>query len=196
MIPIRLGTPQQFVTLRNFLLSAPYTEPEICRRVGIASIYEFRTVREGRAVDPVLRDTLDVLIRLFLDGEAVGSDIVRARVPDDALGAMGELGLLVPSPESGETYAATVLLYPTESLFIISDLALGVDAVPAPPAADAVYPAITTNTQTFLAGLPPTPCDSFLDLCSGTGIAALTAARYARRTWAVDITERAMRYAQ
>src|SRR5215217_7369387 len=140
MIPIRLGTPQQFVTLRNFLLSASYTGPEICRRVGIASIYEFRTVREGRAADPVLRDTLDVLIRLFLDGEVVGSDIVRTRVPDDALGAMRELGLLVPGPESGVTYAASVLLYPTESLFIISDLTSGVGAFPSAPAADAVYP--------------------------------------------------------
>ena len=196
MIPISLGTPQQFVTLRNFLLSAPYTGPEICRRVGIASIYEFRTVREGRAADPILRDTLDVLIRLFLDGEAVGGDVVRTRVPDDALRVMREVGLLVPGSESGETYAANVLLYPTESVFIISDLPSGAGALRSAPAADAVYPAITTSTQTFLVALPPTPCDSFLELCSGTGIAALAAARHATRAWAVDITERATRYAQ
>jgi SAM-dependent methyltransferase len=193
--PIRLGAPQQFATLRDYLLSAQYTEPEICRRLGIASIYEYRPGSQGRAADPDLRDPLDVLIRLLLHGEAVGSDAVRAHVPADALGAMRELGLLVPGSESDETCAASVLLYPTESLFIISDLMSGGGDRPSVPAVDAVYPAITRNTQTFLAALPATPCDSFLELCSGTGIAALVATRYARRTWAADITERATRYA-
>jgi hypothetical protein len=61
---------------------------------------------------------------------------------------------------------------------------------------DAVYPAITGNTRHFLSSLPTTPCDSFLELCAGTGIAALLASRYARRTWAADITERSTRFAR
>ena len=38
---------------------------------------------------------------------------------------------------------------------------------------DLVYAAITTNTRLFLSTMPRARCEAFLDLCSGTGIAAL-----------------------
>jgi hypothetical protein len=45
--------------------------------------------------------------------------------------------------------------------------------------------------------LPQSPCDKFLELCSGTAIAALLASkRYARQSWAVDITERATHFGE
>jgi methylase of polypeptide subunit release factors len=92
---------------------------------------------------------------------------------------------------------ATVLLYPTEGLWIVSDL----NVSPEGPAhtvlnEDAVYPAITKNTRHFLTSLPDTPCAEFLELCAGTGIAALRASRYAERAWSADITERATRFAR
>jgi SAM-dependent methyltransferase len=67
----------------------------------------------------------------------------------------------------------------------------------APPKTDAVYPAILKTTQRFLRLLPRDPCEDFLELCSGTGIAALIAAsRFAKRAWAVDITERSTSFAR
>jgi tRNA1(Val) A37 N6-methylase TrmN6 len=44
-------------------------------------------------------------------------------------------------------------------------------------AAGVVYHAVTVNTCHFLETLPNEPCDSFLDLCSGSGVAALLAAQ-------------------
>ena len=44
--------------------------------------------------------------------------------------------------------------------------------------------------------MPRTPCERLLDLCSGSGIAALAAARSAGQAWAVDITERSTRFAE
>jgi SAM-dependent methyltransferase len=65
----------------------------------------------------------------------------------------------------------------------------------APP--DIVFPAIGDATQRFMALMPRTPCGDMLDLCSGTGIAALVgAARFAERAWAVDITKRSTRFAR
>src|SRR5579885_3650218 len=62
---------------------------------------------------------------------------------------------------------------------------------------DIVFPAISRHTCQFLETLPQYPCEDLLDLCSGTGVAALVAvSRYARRAWAVDITERATRCAE
>ncbi len=61
---------------------------------------------------------------------------------------------------------------------------------------DVVYPALTVNTVHFMATLPAEPCDSLLDLCSGSGVAAFWGARYARQVWSADITEPSARCAE
>jgi len=47
-----------------------------------------------------------------------------------------------------------------------------------------------------MATLPWEPCESFLELCSGTGVAALEAAGHVNHAWAVDITERSTQTAE
>jgi SAM-dependent methyltransferase len=64
-------------------------------------------------------------------------------------------------------------------------------------AMDVVFPAITESTGHFIGTLPDEPCENFLDLCSGTGIAALVASsRYAGHAWSLDITESSARCAE
>jgi len=78
-----------------------------------------------------------------------------------------------------------VILYPSRSLYIVSDRG------DASGPEDVVYPAFVKNTQEFLDLLPPTRCERFLDLGAGSGIAALVAAAgYAAKAWACDITAR------
>src|SRR5690606_10265243 len=61
---------------------------------------------------------------------------------------------------------------------------------------DVVYPAIAESTRTFLSLLRVEPCDAFLELCAGTGIAALLAAPHARTAVATDIAERSVAFAR
>ena len=90
---------------------------------------------------------------------------------------------------------SNVLLYPAESLLIASDVA----ALPDGDGArwwDLVYAAITTNTKNFLSTMPRRPCKAFLDLCSGTGVAALAAAStFADHAWAIDVADRSTQFA-
>jgi SAM-dependent methyltransferase len=192
--PFRLGTPDEFAQLRSFLVRARYTGPDICQRLGIGTIHEFRSLSEGRPLVPDLTDPQALLLRLFLDAMGVDWDEVRSLLAVDDIAVLEALGLLHTT--DGGQCCGTVLLYPTESLFIVSDRKQDPDACAVRPPGDVVYPAITRNTQRFMALMPRTPCDSFLDLCSGTGIAALVAARRSREAWAVDITERATRFAR
>jgi methylase of polypeptide subunit release factors len=192
--PFRFATPDEFARLREFLIRARYTGPEICARLGIGTIHEFRSIAEGRPLVPELDDAQSLLLRLFLDAMGVEWSEVRSLLTPQDLAILEALELL-HTPDHGRC-CGTVLLYPTESLFIVSDRNQDPDACAVRPPPDVVYPAITRNTQRFLSLLPRTPCDSFLDLCSGTGIAALVAARGAREAWAVDITERATRFAR
>jgi tRNA1(Val) A37 N6-methylase TrmN6 len=62
---------------------------------------------------------------------------------------------------------------------------------------DVVYASITKNTGRFVSILPGDPCENLLELCAGTGIAALIgASRYARNSWACDLSGRCTHFAE
>lgn len=194
MIPLRSGTKDEFAELRDVLARARYEEAEICRRLEIGSIYQFLDAPEWRR-EPEAADPLDLLMRLFLAEEAVEWSRVGSLLDAGDIRILERFGLLHRDHAKGEVCEATVLLYPTESLYIVSDRltrAAGGGALPA----DLVYPAITPSAQRFLAVLPTTPCESFLELCAGSGIAALVSGRTAQHTWATDITSRATEFAR
>ena len=190
-----VASREQGAALRRLLSAHEFTTAEVCRRAGIDSVYDFRSIREGRTSGLALSDALDLLIRLFMDVEMVERRTIEALLTPEEWRLLEELGLIRAG--DGDRWHATVLLYPTESIWISSDLnANPIETSPATLREDAVYPAITKNTRHFLASLPPTPCTAFLELCAGTGIAALLASSYAARTWATDITDRATRCAR
>jgi methylase of polypeptide subunit release factors len=196
MIPVRLGTPDQFAAVRDCLRAADFTAARIAERVGVPTIYEFKALREGRTPTPI-NDRLDLLIRLFMDAEMLEWSAIREHVSAPALAAMEALGLVTTAPSSEAHAHATVLLYPSAGGNVISDLNADPDlSAPEPSPTDVVYPAITDNTRRFLASQSTAPCERFLELCSGTGVAALRASRFAQRAWAVDVTERATVFAE
>jgi SAM-dependent methyltransferase len=192
--PFRMGAPEQFARVRELLEALDYTEREVCKRYGIGSIHEaVRCLEPDREV----ADPQALLIRLFLETAAVPWRTVRALLSPGDLAAIEDLGLLMSPELTGDLCRSTVALYPTEGLYIVSDHGEGGPLTNWHAPADIVFPAIGDATRKFLDMLPRTPCGDMLDLCSGTGIAALIgAARFARRAWAVDITERSTRFAR
>jgi SAM-dependent methyltransferase len=197
MIEPTLGTPAQFATVRSFLADQGYTTQAVSARTGVRAIHQFKPRREGRTVGVELNDMLDLLIRLFMDAEILPAHLVRDRLTTPVVDALAALGLLMPAASDPAGCHATALLYPVEDLFIVSDLTTDPDPAAAVPlAADVVYPAITLSSQRFLALTPRTPCERFLELCAGTGIAALAASRTAGHAWAADITARATHFAR
>ncbi len=191
--PFRFGAPDQFARLRELLEALGYTEREVCSRFRIATIHDaVRRLEPDREVS----DPQALLIRLFLETAPVPWRTVRALLTPGDLAAVEDLGLLMPPDVTGEVCRATLALYPTEGLYIASDHGEAGPVSDWGAPVDIVFPAIGEATQRFMALMPRTPCGDMLDLCSGTGIAALVgAARFADRAWAVDIAERSTRFA-
>lgn len=185
----RLDRPDDTRTVHDALLAAGYTVPAVCARVGRDSIYE----AWGRAIpdDAPLDDALDALIWLFLDSRRIPTAIAKSRLGPSLWEALCRLDLV--RSVDADACGARALLVPSESLLIASDLP-GFEFDPMPD--DAVYPAITKNTRAFVASLPRTPCGRFLEVCAGSGIAALLAAPNAGHAWSADLTERATQYAR
>jgi methylase of polypeptide subunit release factors len=197
MAQLESASHEQLAALRRLFAAVRYTEQAICQRAGVESIYDFRSIREGRTEGRDTDDALDVMIRLFMDVEIVDRGIVEQHLGADGVHALEELGLLATYTVDPSRCHAEFLAYPTQNLWIVSDLNIDPTDPDGPGLAeDAVYPAISRNTRHFLFTLPNTPCDNFLELCAGTGIAALVAGKYARHTWATDITERATSFAR
>jgi len=184
MYPVRLGTESEFIALRNALLACDYTEAAICQRYQIARVSDLRA---DAAIEPT--DVVRALVRLFIEGGALPPSAT-SQLPIAELAA---LGFINASPDR---IVANAMLYPTRGLYIASDRSHPIEK-DSPPPDDIVYPAIVPNTELFLDYIPRTPCDALLDLCSGTGIAALVAAKSgARHAWAFDLTPRCTHFAE
>ena len=189
-LPFEFGTREQFAELRAMLQRLGYVQSDVYARLDALDASE---ARGEPASSRRPRDRLGVLLDLFR-GVPVEQRTLDAYLPAADLALLERFSLVAPFGDAGHV-RATVLLYPTESLYVISDLN-HLPGGPAAPLPDVVYPAITENTRQFLELLPHAPCERFLELCAGTGIAALVASRFAQHAWAVDITERATRFAQ
>jgi len=183
MFPIRLGSDAEFKALREALQSRDYTEPAICKSFNIARTSELRTAADFDPVDDPT-DVLRILVRLFIGGCSINSKAA-ANLP---MRELASLGLISTDDDQVQS---TVMLYPTHGVYIVSDRNLET------PDQDVVYPAIVPNTDLFLNHIPRSTCDAFLDLCAGTGVAALVAAQTgARHAWSFDITARSTHFAE
>lgn len=186
---LRIGQDSEFAALRAALERSGFTEEGVCSRLGIERMSGYR-LQGDRYFDREPDDPTGILIWLLLEGRPVSS-AGSAKIPLRELAALGVL----------KDASATVMLHPMHGLYIASDRPRPeedpAEGKPGRPPDDFVYPAIVANTDLFLHLLPPTPCDAFLDLCSGTGIAAMVAARFgAAHAWAYDVTQRSTHFAE
>jgi len=131
-----------------------------------------------------------------LAGEKVPLETALKLAGAESIALLEGMELLVLKPERKECYG-TVALYPVEGLYIASDRWNNPDGSPLSGPQDTVYPAFIPNTRLFLRNLPVRPGSKFLDLCAGTGIGALMAAKAgAGHARAGDISERSTRFAE
>ena len=199
MLPLQLGSSANFSATRDFFGQAGYSEQAVCERLGLDGLHAYLN-RDEKPAPPALAevsDALDVLLRVFLVGNSVSRDQLGKFVPRAARESMEALGILCADPADSERCYSPVVLYPVQGLYIASDRWKNPDGSSLPIVKDYVFPAMHPLTHDFLALLPQSPCGKSLELCSGTAIAALLASkRYARHSWAVDITERATRFGE
>jgi SAM-dependent methyltransferase len=192
----RLGSDEEFAALRRVFRESQYSTEGLKRHLNVAELQDYKTPPvEVREMQPVARP-IDALVRLFLDAVYVDEASVARALPADAVAALWSLNLLSRSPAHPGMCYSNVSIPPVGGVLTIMDRAAGPDGAICPLPGDVVYPAVVENTRDFIAGLPDTPCDAMLDIGTGTGIAALEGARYARHCWGTDIIARPVRFAE
>jgi SAM-dependent methyltransferase len=183
--------------LQEFLEQTGYTERAINARLGMEEeLLEFECIMEdpGRFQGD---DIVAVLMRLFLRGESFEEGAIPPSLPEPAREMLRALGLLVQHPDLGGRWCASCALYPTRGMYLASDRWYSPDNSPFYELPDIVFPGCCVVTHGYMNSLPRRPCKAFLELCSGTGVAAIFAAKnFARESWAVDIGPRCTEYAE
>ncbi len=186
-IPVRMTNPAAFAALRRFLEASGYSEAFLLEHFGAVSLHELLFAggaRQQAFAERYRGDSLVLfLARLLFGGIAASEEELRRYLPDEIETALGETGLL-----DGQR-RCPVLLHPALGLFVASDRKDYAGA-------DFVMSGSEGLCRLFLRFIGTSPCGTFLDMGTGAGIAAMLASRYAREVWAVDIVERAVRYAK
>ncbi len=133
------------------------------------------------------KDTLDLLIRLFLFNEPVEATTLLGVFSANDLDALAAMNLI--RLDAGVVVSDL-------ALFECAGLLLATDAKVRPPAGvNRVMPLLPESFD-FVGSVSRRPVDSALDLCTGSGVHALVMARHAQHVVATDINPRALRFAQ
>jgi len=194
----RISCAADFANLRRLLVTADYCESSIASRLHSPDSEPLDLITLGSLSlsEGAERDVLDLLIRVFLRGEYTSKDQLESLIAPPILESIGNLGLLNTDSTDATRIFAGVALYPMGPNHFISDRWNNPDLTPRQSFPDVVYPALTRSTREFLRFLSFEPCEDFLEVCSGSGIAAIAASRNARKVWAADITERSTLFAK
>jgi len=133
-------------------------------------------------------EPLGRLVRLFLGGEDMDAGAAAAALAPAPLDDLIEAGLVEPAGDSA--VRASVRLDPIRGLVVAAD-----HRRPGPSPGDhVVYPGPASETLAALTVREGV--GSALDLCCGSGIQALLAARHSDRVVATDLSDRALRLAR
>lgn len=193
--PLQLGDSATFARVRALFERAGFREEPICRGLGIQNVSQVgKAAPEGIDFSEALgSEVLGVLVRVFVFTQTVPrEEIERALNPSD-LAALLALDLLRLGQD---VYYSTAFVYPVAGYVIASDRHDSPDRSTIELASDVVFPALDAGTLRFLGLIPHSPVRDALDLCSGTGIAALALSTSAERVVAADITPRAAHFTQ
>ena len=148
------------------------------RMVGARAQFQPRT---GDGATP-----LDLLIALFLYGVPAPRKEVGAALGGGALDALLETGL---ATDDGGQIGAAVMLFPCQHLFVATD------RLDADRAQNPVMPLFPESYDLGRIAVRA-PVERALDVCTGSGIHALLAARHAQEATGVDVSPRALAFSR
>lgn len=185
--------PRTVLALRTVLKDAGYEESAICALLKVESLQLIEPTRLYYYDRYLLPDSpLADLVRLFLLRAALPEARARGLFGDALFDAMARLGLL---RQRDGRWASRVDIFSVEGLYLATDHRYMLDRegdwIDESPV---MY--IGLDSRGLVHAAPRRTCARLLDLCTGSGVQALSGSRYAREVVGVDLNPRAVRFAR
>ncbi|RME72618.1 MAG: methyltransferase domain-containing protein, partial [Planctomycetota bacterium] len=181
--------PRALAVIRDRLRRFDYTEAAVAERLEIPHIFTLRYSELPALRSRLARrgtDPLSALVRLFVFGDALPTPRLERILDPGFVQALVRTRLL--RRRSGLA-TATVALFPVAGAWIATDRRR--DPFAREPV---MYLGPDSYALAYLT--PRTPRASALDLCTGSGVQAVLAARHTERVVGVDIEPRALAFAR
>lgn len=183
---------QSLTQLRQLLQKNDFNEQRVCSALGIEVLQKLEPTHLHYFSQYVLasNDFAD-LIRLFQLRCDLSESRLKELFGDRLFAVLVKLGLLIPRAGN---WASRVDIFCVDGLYICTDhrfMLLPEDQISEQPV---MY--IGLDSLGLVHTAPRIKADRVLDLCSGSGIQALIASRYAKTVDAVDLQARAIRFAR
>jgi SAM-dependent methyltransferase len=181
--------PSDAAVLREFFREAGYTESGLEKTLG-GTYPPSPQLRTAARLLYLTREPgpLNLLARWFLLGGAVPTAVASRTIPQPVLEACLRGGLLV---HDGDDLRATAVIAAHGDLLVASD---SFQQLASPDGRDHVL-GLNLTAKYLLDFTIRRPAGDFLDLCSGSGIQGLAAARQAERVICTDLSARAIAFA-
>ncbi len=206
-MPLRLADAGVAETIRSVLNRASFREPAICQRLQIATLAAvdhpvFMTLQFRLAGDGLL----ETLASLFLFGNAIPGEALRRHLSGAELDAFVAADLVRPYTAPDGTpdrlfspIRLTPILVPSladQDILVAGDRGDHPDGSTFAAFSDIVFPGHNPLTRRFLTLLPTSRPATVLELCAGSGVAALAMASAGSRCVAADIADRSAHFAR
>ena len=197
----RTGSQADLAALRDLFGRARFTEQDLCSRLKVRFVHE----ADSRAARIRLAafdqsDVLGVLIRLLVLGRPIPISTFEASFSDSERAALVGTRLVRLDDHEGARASCPVrmvtLTTSGRSLTLACDREIGLEGAPVALPPDVVFPPHSMLTRQFLSVLPLPQEGAMLDLCTGSGVAALLSGHRARRVVAIDIAGRSTAFAR
>ena len=202
-MPLRRGSDADLAVLRGLIARAHFTERDLCERFKLELIHEIDNRTARVRLGPFDEtDTQAVLARLFLLGTALPVSEFEQGFESAEREALLAVDLVrIEKGDNGSEWAvAPARLMPVTTsgvaLVLASDRSHGPDSRPLKQPPDVVFPPHSYLTRQFLSVLPTPSRGSVLDLCTGSGAAAMVSGTRVERVAAVDVAARSGHFAR
>lgn len=150
-------------------------------RLGILGAISNYFIRRGQ------KDRLDLLIWLFLLNEPVQTTALRCLFSPDDLNALAAMNLI---RLDRDVAVCDLAIFECVGLFLATDA-----RIKPPSGVNRVMP-LHPDSYDLVGSVSRKPVESTLDLCTGSGVHALVAARHSKHVVATDINPRALHFAE
>jgi 16S rRNA G966 N2-methylase RsmD len=177
----------------DFLRASWFTEEAIRERLQLADPYAltpaWRGIWSRYVLDP--RNPTDLLISVFLLNLSIHETVLAATLHADTLALLKELSLLVGTED--EKLACPVTVYPIGGIYVVTDWWHEHDGRSIAPTA---VMALGRDSYGFARLAASGRGRAALDVCTGSGVIALTTSRNCDRVIGTDINPRAINFAR
>lgn len=174
------------------LIAQGYSENNICSLLEIETlqgieptyIYYYNKHKLGQG-------NLEDLIRLFLLRVSLNKERIIEIIGEDCFQILSSIGVIIPR---GDLFASRIDIYCVNEFFIATDhryMIYEEDNIQENPV---MY--IGMDSLGLVHTVPKYLSESTLDLCTGSGIQAITASCFSRKVIGIDINPRAIRFAR